>query len=475
LVKAFSATDKRSISGAVPKHETWRERPDRARLPRRVVLVAGIAIVLLLAPFLDHQSHEPLLLQYSLDYLLFLAALLLGGCGFACLLAWTVRRAPAHRQVPFALLILSFPVLAIAGAESYLGAEGADAFQQYRQWGHIRSPFTGFEVAPDHQWELDGVVYTTDENTFRTHVAPRTRPEQEFLIAAIGGSSTFGFGLNDDETWPHLLEQKLRKRFGNHVTVLNAACNGHNSLQLLIRLHLRVLPMRPNVVLYYGATNDVRLNDETDRLIDMPNELLGASSVRDVVRHKRKGEGFYFENSLLMETARRTLGEKYLEYEFDRKWPAPPVYNDDSFAESIGGYLHNIDTIRLLCEADGACFVPITYLADLQPMMDKWKAGVDFYSRSLRAHCLTHDWPFVDLYPAFEAASNKADLFFEDHYHPSRIGADFIAGQVADWLADRFGDELGGRKDWPVKATEEIATSLGDKTHAAEASSADHG
>jgi hypothetical protein len=49
------------------------------------------------------------------------------------------------------------------------------------------------------------------------------------------------------------------------------------------------------------------------------------------------------------------------------------------------------------------------------------------------------------------------------------------AGQVADWLADHFGNELGGRKDWHVKATEGIATSLGDKTDSAETSSADHG
>jgi hypothetical protein len=57
-VKAFSATDERSISGAVPKRETWRERPDRVLLPRRVVVVASLAIVLLLAPFLARQVAD---------------------------------------------------------------------------------------------------------------------------------------------------------------------------------------------------------------------------------------------------------------------------------------------------------------------------------------------------------------------------------------------------------------------------------
>jgi hypothetical protein len=57
-MKAFSATDERSISGAVPKQEAARERPDQARLPRRVVVVAGIAIVLLLAPFIADQVAD---------------------------------------------------------------------------------------------------------------------------------------------------------------------------------------------------------------------------------------------------------------------------------------------------------------------------------------------------------------------------------------------------------------------------------
>jgi hypothetical protein len=60
MVKAFSATDKRSISEAEPKQEAARERPDQAHLPRRVVALAGISIVLLLAPFLAGQNADRL-------------------------------------------------------------------------------------------------------------------------------------------------------------------------------------------------------------------------------------------------------------------------------------------------------------------------------------------------------------------------------------------------------------------------------
>lgn len=48
-------------------------------------------------------------------------------------------------------------------------------------------------------------------------------------IIALGDSFTFGYGLDDTETWPHLLEQRL-----DDTPVINMAANGYGIDQMLL-------------------------------------------------------------------------------------------------------------------------------------------------------------------------------------------------------------------------------------------------
>lgn len=400
----------------------------------RRALIVYVPILLLLLPFLGHHSRDAVIGSYSWDYLLFLAGLGIGGFAIALGLIWLVRRARADLQVRFALLMLAIPICTAVAGEVVLGHIGRDLFHEYRVWGHAPSPLMGFEPKPNHHWEMVGATYTTDADTFRTHVRPRVARDEETLIVVMGGSCAFGFGLDDDETWAHRLEGKLRARFGDHITVINAGANGHNTLQQFFRLHLRVRPIKPAIVVHYGATNDVRPDWEADRLIHLPPEMPEATSAREHLRIQNSGKGFYWENSLTLDHVSRKVQRWFERRRIDGNWPDPPVYNDDTFTKTVAMYIRNLDGMRLLCERDGIEFVPVSFIADYDEMPPRWTAGIDLFVRAIRRFCYEQEIGFIDLYPDFRGIEDKGRLFFEDHYHPTEEGADFIAEHVADAL-----------------------------------------
>ncbi len=87
-------------------------------------------------------------------------------------------------------------------------------------------------------------------------IAP-SKPAGVFRIACLGGSTTYGSGVEDPaQAYPGALERELRTR-GHAVEVINAGCPGWSSLQSLINLELRVLQLAPDVVIVYHGINDV--------------------------------------------------------------------------------------------------------------------------------------------------------------------------------------------------------------------------
>lgn len=78
-------------------------------------------------------------------------------------------------------------------------------------------------------------------------------------IAVLGGSTIWGCGISDEESCPRILEAKLRKEFPQKETeVINAAVPGYNSMEDLINLITKVLPLKPDIVVVYQGYNDMK-------------------------------------------------------------------------------------------------------------------------------------------------------------------------------------------------------------------------
>lgn len=95
---------------------------------------------------------------------------------------------------------------------------------------------------------------STNSERFRgvEEVSPVPDPNV-IRVVAVGDSITFGHGVNDDETYPRLLGERL----GSNYEVINAGVPGEASDQALLELTERVLPLQPRLVILCIGVNEI--------------------------------------------------------------------------------------------------------------------------------------------------------------------------------------------------------------------------
>jgi lysophospholipase L1-like esterase len=84
----------------------------------------------------------------------------------------------------------------------------------------------------------------------------RGKPPGVRRLACIGASTTYGLDVEEDETYPARLAAMLREQHGPFELV-NAGVPGWVSIEMLVDLQLRVLPLDPDVVVIYEGRNEV--------------------------------------------------------------------------------------------------------------------------------------------------------------------------------------------------------------------------
>jgi lysophospholipase L1-like esterase len=97
---------------------------------------------------------------------------------------------------------------------------------------------------------------------FRGDEFSREKPAGTIRIACIGASTTFCAEVtNNDRTWPARLQALLQARHPVvKVQVINAGVGGYVIAESLRNLERRVLPLEPDLVIFYEANNDMALD-----------------------------------------------------------------------------------------------------------------------------------------------------------------------------------------------------------------------
>jgi lysophospholipase L1-like esterase len=100
---------------------------------------------------------------------------------------------------------------------------------------------------------------TLNADGFRGPSMPRARRDGAIRVIAAGNSSTFGWGVSDEETYPAQLARRLEAHFpGRPIEVMNAGVPGFTSYQGLRILSRDLLPRRPDFVVLAFGFNDSR-------------------------------------------------------------------------------------------------------------------------------------------------------------------------------------------------------------------------
>ncbi len=102
------------------------------------------------------------------------------------------------------------------------------------------------------QWTL-----RTGRLGYNTPDVDRRKAPGTFRVVALGDSSTFGWGVDPEETYPRRLEALLRERHpGMKVEVINLGVCGYSSFQGRILLERDALAFQPDVVTISYGSND---------------------------------------------------------------------------------------------------------------------------------------------------------------------------------------------------------------------------
>lgn len=150
-------------------------------------------------------------------------------------------------------------LLAVGLAECLLRLFGF-SFPTFYQTDSI----TGMRAIPGSRgwFTLEGRGYVQfNAEGWRDEEHPFNKPAGQLRIAVLGDSFTEAKHVDNENTFPHIVEQTLRKSDGKDVEVLNFGVAGFGTAQQFLALKHHVLRYDPDVVLLaFYSGNDVTDN-----------------------------------------------------------------------------------------------------------------------------------------------------------------------------------------------------------------------
>jgi lysophospholipase L1-like esterase len=151
------------------------------------------------------------------------------------------------RDLALGLLIASAILLAMEGFSRWVEED-----PKYRP-----SELLAYELIPGY----DAGDETVNSHGLRGDEIPPKRPD-DFRILAMGGSTTWGHKVDDDETWPVQLERRLREGGSANVQVLNGGVSGWGLEQIRLALaHRYLAALEPDLVLIFSGWNPPALDE----------------------------------------------------------------------------------------------------------------------------------------------------------------------------------------------------------------------
>jgi lysophospholipase L1-like esterase len=109
------------------------------------------------------------------------------------------------------------------------------------------------------------------------HVARKLASGQPLVIVAFGSSSTAGYGATSpDFNYPNRLAGQLRRKYPNaDITVVNRGKGGEDAAEMMNRLQVEVIDMKPDLVIWQVGTNAVLRNLDPAETVKQVEEGVG--------------------------------------------------------------------------------------------------------------------------------------------------------------------------------------------------------
>ncbi|MBP7149897.1 MAG: hypothetical protein KBD01_20410 [Acidobacteria bacterium] len=283
------------------------------------------------------------------------------------------------------------------------------------------------QVVEKMRWRL-----TSNADGFRGRPLPGAPlPDGESLVVCLGDSSTYGWGVGEDEAYPALLERYLREAGRSGWQVVNLGHPGFTSWQGRI-LAQRLAELKPAIVTISFATNDESDAGLTDAELyrrdhSLPARVAGAAGHLALYRVMQRAMLKFWNPASGSADAKLTPRVPLRDYAANlgeiaaavRRAKAQPMFVQISASPG-----HN-NAAMSASRAAAAPYIPVLQLFEA--------AKPDVRSGSLYAAQVAalreRLGPFLDEHPEY--------LLQVDSTHPNAIGHDIIARRLASLILGR--------------------------------------
>ncbi|MCB9764705.1 MAG: hypothetical protein H6739_33325 [Alphaproteobacteria bacterium] len=254
---------------------------------------------------------------------------------------------------------------------------------------------------------------STDANGLRAPLHGEQKPDGTFRVMTLGCSTTFGWGVADDETYPARLEGMLRERGFPQVEVINGGQPGYTTFQGLWLWRRLLHRYQPDLVLVGYIVQDARKAAFSDL-----SQAVLTGDPGFVQSHLLYKSRLYVGMQVLLGTVtvRAKEREEGGEAGVYRVSPEEYVGNLRAFTDEIQGV--------------GATPVMFGFPLEVE-------GYTEFHRKVLKFTASDLGVPHFDPSEAVTRAAREQTLYFpKDRGHPNAAGHLLIAELVRDFLID---------------------------------------
>ena len=177
------------------------------------------------------------------------------------------------------LITVACALLVLAGIilNSDVFAESASELAD-NTTGWILETTSFFEVEVEHitkDHDEHPELYSMNSEGFRGSEFIKNKPDDTYRIITVGGSTTFGSGVTNENTWPKILEKKLQSiSEGKNIEVINAGIPAAASFIESKLIKEKLIHFKPDLIIIFDGNNDTacKMVEHTTKYHNEPKE-----------------------------------------------------------------------------------------------------------------------------------------------------------------------------------------------------------
>lgn len=342
-----------------------------------------------------------------------------------------------------------------------------------RKWFPVQDPYERFKNAVDKSFipsqmppnvrytfkskeglpGMDSVMnYSTNNVGFRGDSLAIPKPDNEFRIVLIGGSTTQCLYVDDSKSIDRILQNELCKNIKDKmVKVYNAGKSGEATPEHLAILTQKVIHLQPDLIIVFSGINDFRRSVRnydfkhlTQRKLYTPRYIYLAATELQVIRRL-----YYLFNIRTADEIMESLPFETNNKELFKIQQQTPV-SDSIPKTNAGSYAINLGSIAGICKENQVKLIFMTNQSTWNSTIDSRSAqshymltvdrvrykeeyldkGLEVFNDTMRGRAQRMNVPLMDL----AREMPKTQDYFYDDCHFNVNGASFAAKKLANLI-----------------------------------------